>query len=55
MELVPEPNIVSNCKKTFLDDPQWPKHIEDPQLWMIMVAHASFCLLGRLSKNSKFV
>jgi hypothetical protein len=33
MEVVLEPNIASDLiKKTFLDDPQWPKHDEDPQL-----------------------
>ena len=32
MEVVPEPNIVSDGIKAFLDDLQWPKHIKDPQL-----------------------
>ena len=32
MEVVPEPNIVSDHMKAFLDDPQWPEHIEDPQM-----------------------
>ena len=32
MEVIPEPNIVSDCIKVFLDDPQWPKHIKDTQL-----------------------
>jgi hypothetical protein len=31
MEVVPEPNTMSDCKKAFLDDCQWPKHIKDPQ------------------------
>ena len=35
MEVVPEPNSVSDCMKVFLDDPQWPKHITDPQLKQI--------------------
>jgi hypothetical protein len=35
MEVVLEPNIVSDRIKTFLDDLQWPKHIEDPQLKQI--------------------
>ena len=26
MEVVPEPNIVGECIKVFLDDPQWVKH-----------------------------
>ena len=32
MEVVPEPNNVSDGTKAFLDDPQWPEHIKDPQL-----------------------
>ena len=35
MEIVPEPNIVSERIKTFLDDPQCPKHIKDPHLKQI--------------------
>jgi hypothetical protein len=35
MEVVPEPNNVSDRIKTFLDDPQWPEHIKDPQLRQI--------------------
>ena len=35
MKVVPEPNTVSDCIKTFLDDSQWPKHIKDPQLKQI--------------------
>ena len=35
MKVVPEPNIVSDRIKAFLDDPQWPKHIKDPQLKQI--------------------
>ena len=35
MEIVLEPNIVSDRIKTFLDDPQWPEHIKDPQLKQI--------------------
>ena len=31
MEVVPEPNIVSGRIKAFLDGPQWPEHIKDPQ------------------------
>ena len=30
IEVIPEPNIVSDHIKAFLDDPQWPKHIKDP-------------------------
>ena len=29
MEVVPEPNTVSDHIKSFLDDPQWPKHIKN--------------------------
>ena len=32
MEVVLEPNTVSDAIKVFLDDPQWPEHIKDPQL-----------------------
>ena len=32
MEAIPEPNIASDCMKTFLDDRQWPKYIKDSQL-----------------------
>ena len=35
MEVVPEPNNVSDGTKAFLDDPQWPEHIKDPQLKQI--------------------
>ena len=35
MEVVPMPNTVSDRIKVFLDDPQWPKHIKDPQLKQI--------------------
>ena len=35
MEVVPEPNSVSGSIKAFLDDPQWPEHIKDPQLRQI--------------------
>ena len=35
MEVVLEPNIVSNCMKVFLDDPLWPEHIKDPSLKQI--------------------
>ena len=31
MEVVMEPNIVSDRLKAFLDDHQWPKHIKNPQ------------------------
>ena len=31
MEVVTEPNNVSDGIKAYLDDPQWPEHIEDPQ------------------------
>ena len=30
--VVPELNIVSDCMKAFLDDPQWPEDIKDPKL-----------------------
>ena len=33
--VVSEPNTVSDCVKAFLDDPQWSKHIKDPQLKQI--------------------
>ena len=29
MEVVLEPNIVSDHIKAFLDNPQWPEHIEE--------------------------
>ena len=32
MEVVPKPSNVSDRIKAFLDDPQWPEHIKDPQL-----------------------
>ena len=32
MEVVPEPNTVSDHIKVFLDDPQWPKYIQDSQV-----------------------
>ena len=35
MKVVPEPNIVSDHMKAFLNDPQWPKHIKDPSLKQI--------------------
>ena len=35
MEVVPEPNIVSDCIKAFLDDSQWPDHIKHPPLKQI--------------------
>ena len=35
MEVVPEPNTMSDHIKAFLDDPQWPEHIQDPQLKQI--------------------
>ena len=35
MEVVPEPKPVSDHIKAFLDDPQWPEHIKDPQLKQI--------------------
>ena len=31
MEVVMEPNTMSERIMTYLDDPQWPKHIKDPQ------------------------
>ena len=34
MEVVLESNIMSAHIKAFLDDPQWPKHIQDPLLRM---------------------
>ena len=37
MEVVPEPNIGSDHIKAFLDNPQWPKHIKDPQLRQIQM------------------
>ena len=35
MEVVPEPNTMSDHIKAFLDDLRWPKHIKDPQLKQI--------------------
>ena len=35
MEVVPEPNIVSDRTKAFLDDPQWPEYIKDHELKQI--------------------
>ena len=35
MEVILEPNNVSDCIKAFLDDPQWPEHIKGPQLKQI--------------------
>ena len=35
MEVVPESNTMSDSIKVFLDDPQLPKHIEDPRLKQI--------------------
>ena len=35
MEVVREPNTVSDRIKVFLNDPQWPEHIKDPQLKQI--------------------
>ena len=35
MEIVLEPNIMSDRIKAFLNDPQWPEHIKDPQLKQI--------------------
>jgi hypothetical protein len=35
MEVVPELNTMSDCIKAFLNDPQWPEHIKDPQLKQI--------------------
>ena len=35
MEVVMEPNTMSDRIKVFLDDPQWPKHIKDPSLKQI--------------------
>jgi len=32
MEVISEPNIVSDRIKAFLDDPQWHEHMKDPQL-----------------------
>ena len=32
MKVVPEPNIMSDCIKAFLGDPQWPEYIKNPQL-----------------------
>ena len=35
MEFVPEPNTMSDHTKTFLDNPQWPEHVKDPQFKQI--------------------
>ena len=35
MEVVPELNTLSDRLKVFLDEPQWPEHIKDPQLKQI--------------------
>ena len=35
MEVVPEPNIMSDRIKAFVDDPQWPEHFKDPPLKQI--------------------
>jgi hypothetical protein len=32
MEVIREPNTVSDHIKTFLDDHEWPEHVKDPQL-----------------------
>jgi hypothetical protein len=37
MEVVPKPIIGSDHIKAFLDNPQWPKHIRDPQLQQIQM------------------
>ena len=31
MEVVIEPNTMSECIMAYLDGPQWPEHIKDPQ------------------------
>ena len=31
MEVVTEPNNVNDRRKAYLDDPQLPEHIKDPQ------------------------
>ena len=41
LEVVSEPYIVSDRIKAFLDDPQWPKHIQDPQLKHIKMMNMS--------------
>ena len=30
MEVIREPNTMSDCIKPFLDDHEWPKHVQDP-------------------------
>ena len=35
MEVTPEPNIMSDRIKVYLDDPQSPEHIKDPNLKQI--------------------
>jgi hypothetical protein len=32
MEVVVEPDTVSDHIRVFLDDPQWPNYIQDPHL-----------------------
>ena len=41
MEVVLEPNIVSDRIKAFLDDSQWPEHIKDPSLKEINIQTSS--------------
>jgi hypothetical protein len=41
MEVVPEPNTLSDRLKAFLDEPQWPKHIKDPQLKQMKIQTSS--------------
>ena len=31
MEVVMEPNTMSDHIMVYLEDPQWPEHIKDPQ------------------------
>lgn len=35
MEIVPEPNMMSDRVKVFLDHPRWPEHIKDAPLKQI--------------------
>jgi helix-turn-helix protein len=35
MEVVVEPDTVSDHIRVFLDDPQWPNYIQDPHLKQI--------------------
>ena len=37
MEVIPEPNIVSDRIKAFLDDPQWPEHIKEANFLEYMI------------------